>query len=93
MDIEHVKKQLRSEGFPYVYEWQDAPNTEYPSHRHKDKVSFFVVNGSIDFQLQGKVVSLKNGDRFDVPVGEKHTAKTGKEGCCFVVGEMIEGDS
>ncbi len=36
---------------------------------------------------------VKEHDRFDVPVGIPHTAKVGPEGCTFIVGEEIKGDS
>ena len=36
---------------------------------------------------------LKKGDRFDVIPGKSHTAQVGPNGCRYVVGEMIKGDS
>lgn len=45
--------QLESEGFPSVYEWQDAPGTVYKEHAHKGKVSICITDGSITFDFSG----------------------------------------
>jgi len=39
------------------------------------------------------VATVIAGERFDVPIGTKHSAVVGPEGCDWVVGEEIEGDS
>ncbi len=92
MTIEEVKHQLISEGFAHVYEWKDEPGTEYSSHAHNGKVTIFVTVGSVTFSGSiEKVVAA--GERFDVPPGVKHSAKVGLDGCEYVVGEEIEGDS
>jgi len=88
-----IKQQLLDEGFKNVYEWRDEPGTDYAAHQHKDKVSLYIVDGGLSLFIDNKTVELKRGDRFDVPPGKQHTAKVGKEGCVYVVGEMIEGDS
>jgi len=90
---EILKKELEKEGFKHIYEWTDEPGIEYPPHKHKDKVSFYIVDGSINLIIDDKNIELKKGDRFDVPPNTKHTAKVGPEGCTYLVGEMIEGDS
>ena len=93
MDPSLFKQQLEKDGFKNIYEWKDEPNTVYPKHRHKDKVSFYIIDGSLVFLIEDKVIELKSGDRFDVPPNQEHTAKVGSKVCVFIVGEMIEGDS
>lgn len=93
MNIEDCCKQLESEGFKHVYEWTDEPGTVYPSHAHQDAVSMYITTGGLTFTFPDKTVSLKEGNRFDVPPGKDHTAIVGPAGCSYVVGEMIEGDS
>jgi len=93
MNIEDFKLQLEKEGFKHVYAWRDEPGTVYAPHSHKDKVSFYIAEGSVDFEVDDKKMILKEGDCLDVLPGTKHSAKVGSEGCLFVVGEMIEGDS
>ncbi len=91
---EACKKILTAEGFLHVFEWKEEPNFKYDEHSHKDRVSFFVVKGSIKFSYTGvKDIEIIAGDRVDVNPHEDHTAKVGSHGCRFVVGEMIKGDS
>ncbi len=91
MNLEDIKKELEQE-FPIVYEWVDAPNTIYEEHFHQGKVSFYVTKGSVTFSggIEKTVVA---GDYFNVPVGVKHTAVVGPEGCDYIVGQEIEGDA
>jgi quercetin dioxygenase-like cupin family protein len=91
--MEKYKEILQKEGFKFIYEWTDQPTTEYPSHSHKGRVAFYVVKGSISVQLEGKIITLKPTERIDVPVGIEHKAKVGSNGCTYIVGEEIEGDS
>jgi len=92
MNPETLKQQLLDQGFKHVYEWKDEPNTVYAEHKHKGRVSLYVVNGSVAFS--GEInKKLGAGERFDVPVGLKHSAVVGPEGCDWIVGEEIEGDS
>lgn len=93
MNSEFYKKELEKEGFKHIYEWTDEPNTKYAIHKHKDKVSFYITEGSLILNVSGKEFILKKGDRFDLPPNKEHSAKVGPEGCVYVVGEMIEGDS
>lgn len=93
MNKEELMQKLRDEGFPHIYEWHDEPGTVYPEHSHKGKVSFYVLEGSILMNIDGIHTIIRKGERLDVPVGHSHTAKVGTEGCTFIVGEEIEGDS
>lgn len=88
------KEILQSEGFVHVYDWHDEPGVEYESHVHKGRVSIFVESGSVTFKFSdGTIKTISSNERFDVPVGLEHSAVVGSEGCDYVVGEMIEGDS
>lgn len=87
------KKQLQSEGFAHVYEWTDEPGTKYEEHTHKGRVSFFVVKGSIIMNIDGVEHAIHEGGRIDVPIGVPHAGVAGPDGCIYVVGEDIEGDS
>ncbi len=88
-----IKQKLKEEGFMHVYEWKDEPDTEYPYHEHQDKVSIYVTRGYIKFYFQGFEKMINIGERFNVPPKQKHTATVGDEGCEYVIGEMIKGDS
>lgn len=92
LDKNLLKQILIDEGFTHVYEWKDAPHTFYEAHKHKGKVSLFVINGSVTFS-GGIEKTVSQGERFDVPVEVEHTAQVGNLGCEYIVGEEIEGDS
>jgi quercetin dioxygenase-like cupin family protein len=85
--------QLEKEGWRHIYEWSDAPGTVYPENAHADKVVIYVTEGSLQLEIQGQIHQLLTGDRFDVPPQTPHAAIVGPEGCQYVVGEMISGDS
>jgi quercetin dioxygenase-like cupin family protein len=93
MDKKALKEKLAQEGFSHIYEWHDDPGTEYPAHSHKGNVAMYILEGSLTFWLDAHEVVLRQGDRFDVPIGREHSAKVGTNGCTFLVGEMVEGDS
>ena len=84
---------FENEGFASVYEWQDPAGTVYEPHAHHGKVSLFVTDGSISFDLNGVKQKVTAGERFDVPVGVEHSAVVGPSGWIGIVGEEIEGDS
>lgn len=92
MDVSQLKSLLEKEGFPIIYEWEDKPNTKYLEHFHKGKVSFYVLKGSVTFYGGiNQVVSA--GERIDVPIGIKHSAIVGSDGCKYLVGQEIKGDA
>jgi quercetin dioxygenase-like cupin family protein len=89
----NFKEQLKSEGFPFVFEWTDAPDTIYTPHLHKGRVTFYITKGEIAVDILGKKLLITEGKRLDVPPAVIHSAKVGPQGCSFVVGEEIEGDA
>ncbi len=93
MNAQQCEQVLRDEGFVHIFEWHDEPGTVYPIHQHQDKVTIFVTKGSVQFDIDYKEVIVKEGERFDVPPKTDHRALIGDNGCDYVVGEMIKGDS
>lgn len=93
MDYEAIKTMFKNEGFPIVYEWADKPNLVYPKHSHQDKVSLYVTHGSITFFINDTKISLKAGQRFDVPPQTEHHAIVGPEGGQYIVAQIIENDA
>lgn len=89
---ERCIETLEKEGFPYVYEWKDGPNTAYLEHVHQGKVSIFITEGGVEFTLSGVARLQRPGDRFNVPPGLPYSAQVGGGGCQYVIGEMIDGD-
>lgn len=92
LSIEVCNRILHAE-FPYVYEWKDAPDTTYPLHTHKGRVSWFIVKGSIKLYFSDGEKKYLAITRVDIPIGVEHSAVVGQKGCTYIVGEEIDGDS
>jgi mannose-6-phosphate isomerase-like protein (cupin superfamily) len=87
MDEEEIRDKLQDEGFDAVYSVEEEPEKEYGEHAHDTKTAHWVVNGHMTLIVDGKVVELDPGERFDIPAHVTHIAKMGTEGCRYVVGE------
>ena len=83
---------LEKEGFPFVYETQDAPGAIYEEHRHEGKVSLYVTEGLFEITLAGETKALVAGERVDIPKDTPYSALVGPQGCQLVVAEEIDGD-
>ena len=65
---------------PYL--WSNGPFDVYAAHSHSYNKVIYVVQGSITFGLPelGKQLTLKAGDRLDLPAGTVHDAQVGPQG-------------
>jgi quercetin dioxygenase-like cupin family protein len=84
---EELLAVYRQEGIT-PYRWGNAPGDTYPAHSHPYHKIIFVLSGSIVFELtgSGEAVSLRAGDRLDLPPRVEHAARVGPEGV-----ECLEG--
>jgi uncharacterized protein YjlB len=64
------------------YSWSNGPHDIYAPHSHSYNKVIYVVQGSITFGLPelGKQLTLKAGDRLDLPAGTVHDAVVGSQG-------------
>jgi uncharacterized protein YjlB len=64
------------------YSWSNGPRDTYAAHSHSYNKVIYVVQGSITFGLPelGKQLTLKAGDRLDLPAGVVHDAVVGPQG-------------
>lgn len=64
------------------YAWSNRPHDIYAAHTHSYNKVIYVAQGSITFGLPelGKQVTLKPGDRLDLPAGTLHDAHVGAQG-------------
>ena len=64
------------------YSWSNRPFDTYSAHSHSYNKVIYVVQGSITFGLPelGKQLTLKAGDRLDLPAGTVHDAHVGAQG-------------
>jgi uncharacterized protein YjlB len=63
------------------YAWSNGPHDVYSAHTHSYNKVIYVVQGSITFGLPepGKELTLKAGDRLDLPAGIVHDARVGAQ--------------
>lgn len=76
-----MREVLAQEGLePYM--WSNRPGDVYSPHSHSYHKVIYVVQGSIVFGLPdtGREVSLKKGDRLELPAGVRHDAHVGPQG-------------
>jgi uncharacterized protein YjlB len=64
------------------YSWSNGPHDIYAAHSHSYNKVIYVVQGSITFSLPelGNQLTLKAGDRLDLPAGVVHDAVVGSQG-------------
>ena len=70
------------------YMWSNGPHDVYSAHTHSYNKVICVVQGSITFGLPqlGKQLTLKAGDRLDLPAGIVHDAVVGAQGVVCLEG-------
>lgn len=87
LEPDAVEARMKSEGLPY-YRWSNGPGDVYPAHDHAYHKVIYVVRGSITFGLprSGGQVTLKAGDRLDLPPGIVHNAVVGSRGVVCLEG-------
>jgi uncharacterized protein YjlB len=64
------------------YSWSNGPHDVYSAHSHSYNKVIYVVQGTITFGLPelGQQLTLKAGDRLDLPAGIVHNATVGAQG-------------
>jgi uncharacterized protein YjlB len=64
------------------YAWSNGPHDVYSAHSHSYNKVIYVAQGSITFGLPelGGKLTLKAGDRLDLPAGIVHDAVVGAQG-------------
>jgi quercetin dioxygenase-like cupin family protein len=76
-----IRRVLTDEGLQ-PYRWSNAPEDVYSPHTHAFHKVLYVVRGSITFGLpdEGEQVTLRAGDRLELPRDTAHDALVGPEG-------------
>jgi uncharacterized protein YjlB len=80
-------KLMADEGLS-PYSWSNGPFDVYAAHSHSYNKVIYVVEGSITFGLPepGQQLTLKAGDRLDLPAGTVHDARVGGQGVVCLEG-------
>lgn len=87
MDRSDSERQLQAEGFAHTYVWEDGPGAYYPDHTHATVTAHIVLDGEMTVTSEGRTVTYRTGERFDVPANTVHSAKMGPRGCRYLIGE------
>lgn len=76
---ESTLKQLCADEGLGPYSWSNGPHDVYSAHTHSYDKVIYIVRGSITFSLPelDQKLTLKAGDRLDLPAGTIHDAATG----------------
>jgi quercetin dioxygenase-like cupin family protein len=76
-----VRRILGAEGLQ-PYRWANAPGDVYSVHSHPYHKVIYAVSGSITFDLPeySQQVTLRPGDRLELPPGVAHSAVVGPQG-------------
>lgn len=78
-----LDETFRAEGLSPRW-WSNAPRDTYGWHDHRYHKVLFCMQGSIVFHLRDGDVSLRAGDRLDLPPGTEHAATVGGDGVTCV---------
>jgi quercetin dioxygenase-like cupin family protein len=79
---ESTLRQIYADEGSSPYQWSNGPHDVYSAHSHSYNKVIYVVRGSITFGLPelGQKLTLKAGDRLDLPAGIVHDAVVGAQG-------------
>ena len=80
-----LRDAFRAEGLS-PYAWSNGPGDRYGVHTHSYDKVLYCARGSITFQVEGEDVTMRPGDRLDLPAGTAHGALVGPEGCTCLEG-------
>ena len=54
--------------------WRDAPGDVYDAHKHDADQTLYLVEGQIEFGVNGETIQLHPGDKLELPAFTIHTA-------------------
>lgn len=89
MDADGLRAALIAEGVPTglvegasASDWSDGPGDRFAGHRHDYDKALVCLAGSITFELveTGRSITLRAGERLDLPAGTQHGAVVGPSG-------------
>lgn len=57
-----------------------APGASFPAHKHPGEEIIYVIQGKIEYQVEGKPITVKAGEVLFVPNGASHSARNVGDG-------------
>lgn len=74
--VDLLKQDLGTPGREVVQVRVDfKPGVSAPAHSHPGEEVAYVLEGTLEYQVNGKTITLKAGDALFVPAGAVHSAK------------------
>lgn len=86
MNEQEIIKKLEAQGYDKVWVYEAEPNEVDEEHAHKYDTHLYILSGQIEINTS-KTTILLSGDEKDIPRNILHSAKTGPEGCRYIVAE------
>lgn len=65
--------------------WRDAPGEVYEPHKHDADQTLYLVEGSLELEVDGKRHSLHPGDKLELPAFTVHSAMA-PSGAVYIIG-------
>ena len=65
--------------------WRDAPGEVYGPHKHDADQTLYLVEGSLELEVDGRTHSLHPGDKLELPAFTVHSA-TAPSGAVYIIG-------
>ena len=87
MEEKDLAEQLLLEGYTHLYVWEDGPGVDYPDHKHRAESAHIILKGEMSMTMSGETRTYRTGERCDLPAGTMHSARTGPQGCRYLIGE------
>lgn len=76
----------------HCYRWSNGPGAQYGVHSHPYRKILYVSQGSITFTPHGQpAVTMRPGDRIEIPAGTAHGASVGDRGVACWEGQAKAG--
>ena len=68
-----------------------APGASFPRHRHPGEEVIYVTHGTIEYEVDGRLVTVKAGEVLFIPYGVVHAARnTGTEPAAELATYVLE---
>ena len=87
MEEKDLAEQLILEGYAHLYVWEDGPDVQYREHTHRAESAHIILKGEMSMTMNGETKTYRTGDRCDLPAGIVHSARTGPQGCRYLIAE------
>ena len=85
-DAVDLRRRLLSEGYS-VFQWSDAPGTQYAPHAHAEDQSHWIISGVLELTVGGETYVLSAGDRDFLPANTLHSALVpGEAAVTYLIG-------